>query len=258
MDYEHIEVVRDGPLTLVTINRPASYNALHSPAHEELNQAFDAFQNDPGQWVAIITGSGEKAFCAGQDLKHQAGNSKLTFPSGGFGGITMRFDLTKPVIAAVNGVAFGGGFEIALACDIIVASPSARFALPEPRVGLAAIAGGIHRLPQAIGMKRAMGYMLTGRTITAAEGLALGFVNQVAEGDLLETSRQWAADILACSPMSVRATKQSAYGGWGHPLADALHQDQNRTAVKEMMSSDDFLEGPLAFTEKRPPVWKGR
>jgi crotonobetainyl-CoA hydratase len=257
MPYEHILVERAGRLTTIVINRPAAYNALHPPAHEELNHAFDVFRDDADQWVAIVTGAGEKAFCAGQDLKQQAGSTDLTFPSGGFGGLTKRFELDKPVIAAVNGVAMGGGFEIALACDIIVAAPSAKFALPEPKVGLAAIAGGIHRLPQAIGMKRAMGYMLTGRTISAAEGLSLGFINEVAEIDVVEAAKRWAVDILACSPMSLRATKQAAYQGWGHPLADALDADPSRPAVLAMVASDDCIEGPIAFSEKRAPSWKG-
>ena len=157
ISYEHILVECHDRLTTITINRPAAYNALHLAAHKELNHAFDAFQDNAEQWAAIITGAGDKAFCAGHDLKHQAGSTDLALPKGGFGGLTARFDLHKPVIAAVNGVAMGGGFEIALACDIIVSASSARFALPEPKVGLAAIGGGMHRLPQTIGMQRAMG-----------------------------------------------------------------------------------------------------
>jgi enoyl-CoA hydratase/carnithine racemase len=146
----------------VTLNRPDRLNALHPPANAELGQVFDEFANDDDLWVAVITGSG-RGFSAGNDLRYQAEGGKRVPMPRGFGGITSRFDLTKPVIAAVNGVAMGGGFEIALACDIIIASEAATFALPEPRVGLAALAGGLHRLPRAIGTKRAMGMILTGR-----------------------------------------------------------------------------------------------
>ena len=141
---------------------------------------FDDFSADPEQWVAIVTGAGDKAFCAGNDLKWQAAGGKRGTDKGGFAGLTSRFDCDKPIIAAVNGVAMGGGFEIALACDIIIASENATFALPEPRVGLAALAGGVHRLPRQIGLKRAMGMILTARHVSAREGQELGFVNEVA------------------------------------------------------------------------------
>ena len=153
MAYEFIKVEREGPVTVVTLNRPEVMNALHSPAHFELDDAFNAFAADPEQWVGIVTGAGERAFSAGNDLKFQASmpaGQRPQHPKKGFGGITARFDLNKPLIAAVNGVAMGGGFEIALACDIIIASETAVFALPEPRVGLAALAGGVHRLPRMI------------------------------------------------------------------------------------------------------------
>ena len=139
MTYQYASVERDGPLTLVTIQRPDSRNALNRAAHEELADIFDVFAADPDQWVAILTGAGDKAFCAGQDLKAQADGADLRPPPRGFGGLSSRFDLDKPVIAAINGIAFGGGFELALACDIIVALESAKFALPEPKVGLAAL-----------------------------------------------------------------------------------------------------------------------
>ncbi len=142
-------VEQHGPVTLITINRPEVRNALHRPASLELEQVFDRFQADPDAWVAIVTGAGDKAFCAGNDLKYQAGGNDTTWPASGFAGLTGRVALDKPVIAAVNGLALGGGFEIALACDLIVAAAHAEFALPEPHVGLAATAGGLLRLPQA-------------------------------------------------------------------------------------------------------------
>ena len=177
-DYEFLTVEREEKLTVITINRPAVYNALHSAAHFEFDSVFNNFAADPEQWVAIITGAGDKAFSAGNDLKYQAAGGSRERPESGFGGLTQRFDLEKPVIAAVNGYAMGGGFEIALACDLIVASDKAVFALPEPRVGLAALAGGLHRLPRMIPQKQALGMILTGRRVTAKEGKELGFVNE--------------------------------------------------------------------------------
>src|SRR5882724_10986167 len=187
-NYQFCKVERDGRLTIVTLNRPEVMNALHTPAHLELADVFDNFSNDPEQWVAIVTGAGERAFSAGNDLKVTAagGPRGSTHPSG-FGGVTSRFDLDKPLIAAVNGIAMGGGFEIALACDIIVAAENAVFALPEPRVGLAALAGGLHRLPREVGAKRALGMILTGRRVSAAEGKELGFVNEVVPAAQLMT-----------------------------------------------------------------------
>ena len=155
-------------------------NALHPAANRELAAAFDEFAADPELWVAIITGAGDRAFSAGNDLKHQAmGGDMSGQPATGFAGLSARWDLDKPVIAAVNGVAMGGGFEIALACDLIIAAENALFALPEVRVGLAAMAGGLLRLPRTIGTKRAMGMILTGRRVPAREGLELGFVTDV-------------------------------------------------------------------------------
>ena len=250
---------RDGHLLVVTMNRPEVMNALHPPANEELGRVFDEFDADPELWVAIITGAGDRAFSAGNDLKYQAaGDGRLGIPSRGFGGLTGRYDSDKPVIAAVNGVAMGGGFEIALACDLIVASEKAVFALPEPRVGLAALAGGLHRLPRQIPLKQAMGMILTGRRVSAHEGRELGFVNEVVAADeLMPAARRWAEQILECSPLSVRASKQVAMQG----LANATVEEGMQVsydAVRDMVKSEDFVEGPRAFAEKRPPVWKGR
>jgi len=241
----------------VRLNRPERLNALHPPANAELGKVFDDFAADDDLWVAVITGEG-RGFSAGNDLRYQAeGGQRVPMPRG-FGGLTSRFDLTKPVIAAVNGVAMGGGFEIALACDLVIASTSAVFALPEPRVGLAALAGGLHRLPRQIGLKPAMGMLLTGRRVSAEEGLRLGFVNEVvAPGELMAAARRWAEQILECSPLSVRATKQAALRGLDHAGFEAA-MNERYPAIGELIRSEDFVEGPLAFAQKRPPVWKGR
>ena len=259
-DYEFITVAREGRLTILTMNRPDVMNAVHAPMHREMGAALDAFAADPEQWVAIITGAGPRAFSAGNDLKATAAGADLSWPESGFGGITNRWDLAKPVIAAVNGVAMGGGFEIALACDLIIAADSATFALPEPKVGLAALAGGMHRLPREIGLKRAMGMMLTARRVGAAEGKELGFVNEVVPAaELMDAARRWAGLILECGPMSVRATKEAAMKGLDEPTLRAALEGQGQyPAVRALYRSEDFKEGPKAFAEKRPPNWQGR
>ena len=259
MAYEFAKVERKGAVTIVTLNRPEVMNAMHSPAHFELHKVFDEFAADPAQWIAIVTGAGDRAFSAGNDLKWQAAGGKRGFDSSGFAGLTSRFDCDKPIIAAVNGVAMGGGFEIALACDLIIASENATFALPEPRVGLAALAGGLHRLPRQIGMKRAMGMILTGRHVSAREGFELGFVNEVVpKGDALAAAERWAATILQNSPMSIRASKQTINKGMATSLEQAIAEQRDYPAVRALAVSEDYIEGPKAFSEKRPPQWKGR
>ena len=255
---EFCKVERDAHVTTITINRPEVMNAIHPPASAELSQAFDAFLADPDAWVAIVTGAGDKAFSAGNDLKFQAAGGKVESPASGFGGITSRFDMAKPVIAAVNGLALGGGFEIVLACDIVIASEKASFGLPEPRVGLAALAGGLHRLPRQIGLKPAMGMLLTGRRVEAREAQALGIVNEVvAPHQLMTIARRWAEAICECSPVSVRTTKRVALEGLSHAsLQEAM--SARYEAIVELVKSEDFVEGPLAFAQKRKPNWKGK
>ena len=250
-------VEKSDHIMTVTINRPERLNALHPPANAELGEVFDDYANDPDMWVAIIAGAG-RAFSAGNDLRYQAEGGKGAPTPRGFGGLTSRFDMNKPVIAAVNGVSMGGGFEIALACDLIIASESARFALPEPKVGLAALAGGLNRLPRQIGSKRALGMILTGRHVEAAEGEQLGFVNEVvAADDLMACARRWAEMICECAPLSIRASKDVVYQSLDFAsLEDSMTHKYD--SVKTMVKSDDFVEGPKAFAEKRSPNWSGR
>ena len=260
MTYDHCRIEREAHTLTVTIDRPDRMNALHPPANAELAQIFDDFAADPDLWVAILTGAGPRAFSAGNDLRWQAEGNAVTVPPTGFAGLTSRWDLDKPVIAAVNGVAMGGGFEIALACDIIVAADTAIFALPEPRVGLAALAGGLHRMPRTIGIKRAMAMILTARSVSAAVGKALGFVHDVVAPEaLMDTARALAATICELSPMSIRASKQVVARSLDTlSLREAYEGQMAHPAVEALWRSDDVREGPLAFAQKRKPEWKGQ
>jgi dehydration protein DpgD len=256
MQLEFVRYEKRNRIAWVTIQRPEVMNALHPPANEELARVWDDFAADAETWVAILTGAGDRAFSAGNDLKWTATHGMPRMPPGGFGGIVSR-ELWKPLIAAVNGVALGGGLEIALACDIIIASETARFGLPEPRVGLIAAAGGVHRLPRHVPLKIAMGMMLTGRHVTAAEAARIGLVNEVVPpGELHRAAERWANEILECSPLSVQASKQAALQGLGRPLAEAMAAQY--PLVQKLFTSEDVVEGPRAFAEKRKPVWKGR
>ncbi len=262
MSYQYAIYEKKGRIAYVTLNRPEVMNALHDAAHIELREIFNDFKNDDESWVAIITGAGNRAFSAGNDLKATAAAMAMGEKPAGekllpFGGITSGFECMKPLIAAVNGVAVGGGFEIALACDLVVAAEHARFGLPEPRVGLIAAAGGMHRLPQQIPLKQAMGLLLTGRLISAQEAYRMGLVNEVVPAaELMAAAERWANEILECSPLCVQLTKEAALAGLGLPIEEAMQQDQ--PFLERLLSSEDFVEGPKAFAEKRRPHWTGR
>ncbi len=258
MELKFIRYEKRGHVAHITFNRPEVMNALHPPCHPEMDRIWDDFVADRDLWVAILTGAGERAFSAGNDLKYTAEHpeQKHITSESGFAGITSRFDIDKPIIAAVNGFAVGGGFEIALACDIIVAADHARFGLPEPRVGLIAGGGGLHRLPRHIPLKIAMGMILTGKQITAEEAHRLGIVNEVVPiKELMPAAERWAAAIMECAPLSVRASKEAAMGGLGMPLKEAF--DKKYPAIARFADSKDRIEGPLAFAQKRKPNWKG-
>ena len=257
-DYEYIKVHRDGHVLEITINRPDVRNCLHPPAHEELDGVFDAFFADRELWVAIIAGEGTKAFCAGNDLVYSASGKPMYVPLNGFAGLTGRRNLHKPVIAAVNGFAMGGGFEIALACHLVVADESAKFALSEVKVGLIAGAGGLIRLPRSIPPKVANEMILTGRRIGAEEAQQLGVVNRVAsEGQALAAARELAAEILDASPTSVRLSLKLMEQTQG--IADTIDAvTAPNDVVDELMTSADAIEGMTAFALKRPPEWKNQ
>jgi acetyl-CoA C-acetyltransferase len=254
--YEHVRIRRDGHLLEVTINRPEVRNSLHPMANDELDHVFDAYFADDDLWVAIITGAGEAAFSAGNDLIYSASGKPMWVPKNGFAGLTSRPHLPKPVIAAVNGYAMGGGCEIALACHLIVADATAQFALSEVRVGLVAGAGGLIRLPRTVPPKVATEMILTGRRITADEALAYGLVNRVvAAGAALDGARVLAAEILAGSPTSVRISLQIMEETRGIPdVAQAV--SYHSSALDDLMSTQDAAEGPAAFAAKRRPQWR--
>ena len=262
MAYEFITYEQGGHVVTITINRPERVNAIHPPTSDELSEAWSTFAADEDAWVGILTGAGDRAFSAGNDLKYTAENPGARHERrkpvrGGFGGITADFDCSKPMIAAINGYALGGGLEMALACDIIIASETAALGLPEVTVGLMAGGGGVHRLPRHIPLKVAMGYIFTGRHMSAEEAYRLGLVNEVvAQDDVLPAARRWADEILQASPLSVRASKATAYGSLDMPLSQSLTHQFHEQRV--MFSSEDAIEGPKAFAEKRKPDWKAR
>lgn len=248
----------------ITLNRPEAMNALNPELRWELSQHFDTVAEDDNIWVTVVTGAGNRAFCAGADLKHRAAEqaasddqkaawaalNAATTP------LNERWSFDKPVIAQVNGFALGGGLELALACDIIVAAEHAQLGLPEPRRGLIAGGVGVHRLPRQIGLKPAMGYLLTGRHMSAQRAYELGLINQVAPSDQLAACvDEWVQDILHCAPLAVRATKQAAMLGLDKPLPQAFAQQYSAEVARQ--NSTDALEGPRAFAEKRPPKWQG-
>ncbi|CAD0183913.1 putative enoyl-CoA hydratase echA8 [Ruegeria sp. THAF57] len=258
MTYEFITTEQRGNVLLVTMNRPEVYNAVHAPMHHEMADCWDKFAAAEDQWVAVLTGAGDKAFTAGNDLKFTAKHGPQPIPETGFAGLAMRYDLEKPVIAAVNGFAMGGGFETALSCDIILASDRAKFALPEVKVGFFAAASGVQRLSRYIGRLAAQEMMITGRTVDADEALKLGCVNEVVpHDDLMTRAMALADDICSVSPSSVKATKRvlnrmAQIEGFGESM------EHSREVLKDLAQTEDFKEGVQAFAEKRKPNWVNR
>ena len=249
----------------ITLNRPAAMNSINPELRWQLSEHLNEVENNDDIWLAVITGAGQKAFCAGADLKHRAMERNATSEqlakwrqlAQETKHIIERWHFKKPLIAMVNGYALGGGLEIAMACDIIVAADHAEFGLPEPRRGLIAGSAGVHRLPRQIGLKPAMGYLLTGRHLSAKRAFQLGLVNEVVPAnELTDTVQGYVDDILRCAPLAVRATKEAAVKGLDHPLAQAFYTRYEGEVARQQ--SADALEGPRAFAEKRSPQWQGK
>ena len=253
-----IELVHNGAVLEVTINRPKA-NAIDLATSRRLNEVWSAFRDDPGQRVAIITGAGERFFCPGWDLKAAAAGEKSDedWGVGGFGGLNYPRNLNKPIIAAVNGIACGGGFEIVLGTDIIVAEEHARFALPEINVGVLADAGTI-KLPRRVPYHVAMEFLLTGRWMDAAEAKHWGLVNHVVpKGGAMQKAREIAAQLVAGPPLLFPAIKQLIRQAEMVPEHQAFELHDALDAVQRVIRSDDLKEGTRAFAEKREPRWSG-
>lgn len=256
---------RDG-VAYITLNRPHVLNAMDLKMHEELAVIWDDFESDNTICVGVITGAGRKAFSVGQDLKELSEQQRTgattevsigSFGKPGWPRLTERCERVKPLIAKVQGYAWGGGFELALACDIIVASEDTSFALPEAKLGLIAGAGGIFRLTRQLPFRIALGYLLTGRTITAEKALKFGLVNDVVPvNELNECVESWIQDLLRSAPLSLRAIHEIASKSINLSLEQAFAMHYPSEDLRK--NSLDAQEGPRSFVEKRAPIWRGR
>ncbi len=249
---------RRGAVTEITLDRPKA-NAMDAATSRALGLAFAAFRDDGQARVAIVTGAGDRFFSAGWDLKAAAAGDDTDYGVGGFAGLTEMFDLDKPVIAAVNGLAVGGGFELALACDLIVAAETAAFFLPEATLGIVPDAGGVLRLPRRLPRAIAMEMLLTGRRMDAAEAHRYGLVNRVVPaGAAMANARELAAIVVASAPLAVTAIKAVVAATEQLPVPEAYAAMRRLPAYRRALASEDMREGPRAFAEKRAPTWRGR
>ncbi|UXS03920.1 enoyl-CoA hydratase-related protein [Agrobacterium tumefaciens] len=245
----------------ITLNRPDRLNAVDAETEEALDAIWSDLERRDDISCVVVTGAGEKAFCAGADLKGGSGASGLEYwaqtRTNGFGGLAFRKTLDVPVIARVNGYALGGGFEMVLGCDIVIAAETASFGLPEARVGRMPLDGGMVLLQRKIPFNQAMGVMLTGRRFSAAEMQNFGIVNEIVPAAELDAAvDRWVAEIVACAPLSLKAIKQTV-NRTGH-LNVAEAQALRTPALIRALQSEDAQEGVVAFREKRAPVWQGR
>jgi crotonobetainyl-CoA hydratase len=255
-----VRVERRGHILVITLNRPEARNAVNYELSRALGETLDELTADDGLRAAVLTGAG-KAFCAGQDLKALASGEKLLLedhPEWGFGGFVRHYT-SKPVIAAVHGFAVGGGLELALACDLIVASDDARLGLPEVTRGLFAAGGGVPRIAQHIPLKIAMRMLLTGQPLSATDAARWGLVNEVVpEADVLETALTLANTIAGNGPLGVQASKRLLYDTVYSSAWDEDTWPEIEKQTEQVFSSEDAMEGATAFIEKRSPVWRNR
>lgn len=261
-----IEFTKRDRIAIITINRPEARNALDREALQRINQVWVNFRDDPELWVAILTGAGDTAFCAGADLKfltqHYASMSPLerrerSEREPGVGGITRNLSIWKPIIAAINGHCLAGGLEIALACDIRIAADTATFGLTEVSLGIIPGAGGTQRLPRLIPLAKALEMILTADRIDAHEAFRIGLVNQVVpRGEVMAEALKIAERICQNAPLAVRAAKEAVYRGIDLPLSEGLRMEQ--FLAEPIRQTQDAREGPKAFLEKRRPVFRGR
>ncbi|MCG5430833.1 crotonase/enoyl-CoA hydratase family protein [Mycobacterium sp. MYCO198283] len=253
---------RRGNVLVVTINRPEARNAVNGAVSTAVGDALEDAQHDRDIRVVVLTGAGDRSFCAGADLKAIARGEHLSHPQHpewGFAGYVRHF-IDKPTIAAVNGTALGGGTELALASDLVVARESAMFGLPEVKRGLLAAAGGAFRIVDTLPRKVALRMLFTGEPITAAAAARWGLVNEVVpDGDEVAAAVTLAETIAANAPLAVQASKRVAYRTDGRPVpGDESGWDATTREAIAVMQTEDAREGPRAFAEKRPPVWQGR
>ncbi|GBD43519.1 Carnitinyl-CoA dehydratase [bacterium HR40] len=261
MSEDPVRTTREGRILIVTLDRPKA-NAIDAATSRRMGEVFAAFRDDPELRVAVVTGSGERFFSAGWDLKAAAAGEApdADFGIGGFGGLQLLPRLDKPVIAAINGMAVGGGFELALACDLILAAEHARFALPEIHAGTLADAATV-KLPRRIPYHLAMELLLTGRWMDAEEAKRLGIVNEIVpRGRLLARACELARTLADGPPLVFAAIKEVVRETWPLPEQEALRRIAARAypTVARLYDSEDQKEGARAFAEKRPPRWKGR
>ena len=257
MSYSNILVETRGPVGLITFNRPKSLNALNHETLTELASALAALDGDPAIGAIVLAGS-ERAFAAGADIKEMAEASMVELIDRGFAELFNSFRaVTKPVIAAVSGFALGGGCEIALSCDLIVASETARFGQPEITIGVMPGGGGTQRLTHAVGKVVAMEMILNNRTLSAAEALRFGLVNRVVPPErFLEEALALAGELAARAPLAVRFAKAAVNSAFESPLTEGIAAEQRAFYI--LFATEDRVEGMRAFVEKRPPEWKGK
>jgi enoyl-CoA hydratase/carnithine racemase len=254
-----VDYTKEGQIAIFTINRPEAMNALNMETMRQFHEALMEFRDDPGLWVGIVTGAGERAFCGGADIKDtlpfmkEHSRDQWAMPAS----IMRGLELWKPMVAAINGMALGGGLEMALACDIRIVADNARLGTPEVTLGLIPGWGGTQRLPRAIPWCKAAELLLMGKLIDAQEAYRIGLVNQVVpQAEVMATAKEWAQAICKAAPLAVRAAKEAMLRGSAMTIEEGLRLEN--ALVASVMATEDFTEGTTAFVEKRKPNYKAK